>query len=202
MQPSRALPVDASYRLLAVTDPIMENIRHQKNVDVQSAQASLDCLNTWSSSLPSCLRTASQENSTDVSHRDQLVGNLHVACAYYFAVILVTRPFLVHFLLGKDQEVHKMSSLNAAQPPDSVDVDINPEIELLAKTCEDAAVFLVHDCQDVMEKDLLLDNMTFLQCVEASPTPLTAVEAKFADLLQSICSRCCVDHRTYISLWK
>ncbi len=142
MHPSRALPVEASYQLLTVTDPIMENICHQKNVDVKFARASLDCLSTWSSSLPDCLRTVSQDNGTDISRQDQVFGNLHVACAYYFSVILVTRPFLVHFLLGKDQQGYKMSSSNPVQAPGSVDVDINPEIELLAKTCEDAAVFL------------------------------------------------------------
>src|SRR5690242_12602420 len=101
MQPSRSLPVEVSYRLLRITDTIMENIRHQKNADSTSARICLDHLKPWSSSLPSCLRTASQENSTDVSYRDQVIGNLHVACAYYFSVILITRPFLVHFLLRK-----------------------------------------------------------------------------------------------------
>ncbi|GAT30094.1 hypothetical protein RIB2604_03300660 [Aspergillus luchuensis] len=84
---------------------IVDTLSNGGLLDVPTAEGLLSQLRKWSSSLPASLR-----QFRSVSHgppflepaaRQRLVGSIHVSCLYYFAVILVTRPYLIAYLVSR-----------------------------------------------------------------------------------------------------
>ena len=63
-------------------------------------------LQKWSKALPEELRKWTEASPTNsaLADREHYTGATHVACVYYFAVILTTRRFLTTFLLPKVRE--------------------------------------------------------------------------------------------------
>lgn len=136
----------------------------QNNGDFASAKACFDRLTAWSSMLPRFLRAATSEQPAPViSHQELTLGNLHVACSYYFAVVLVTRPFLVCHCLSKQSQREAAFRSESGNDPSSATATVNADIAMLAKSCEDAAVFMASACHDALEEETMLDNMCLIQ---------------------------------------
>ncbi len=84
---------------------------------------------------------------------------MHVSCVYYFAVILITRPFLI---------AHHLSSLRgkaANQANDGGDGrDVRAEkIARLAQVCVSSAMYMADMCQQVKASGYAFGNLCLVK---------------------------------------
>lgn len=156
-------PIDpglvASYHLSFILDEIISRLYSGKGASAETADMLLRKLNSWSEHLPRCLRTAISEQTDQNAIQRHTVGNMHVACSYHFAVILVTRPFLISALSVKLARLQQ--SLSAVGHGEALEED--PAHSRLAAACIDSAVYMLQTCMEVQQSGLLLRNMCILK---------------------------------------
>lgn len=146
----------ASYRMSLILDDIISRVYNEKSASAEAAESFLGSLNQWKDGLPPSLLSPPQDDGP-LAH-EHVVGSLHVACSYHFAVIAVTRPFLVSVLslrlarLGQD-----VSEGMPAIPPEE------PAHTNLAAACVDSATYMMQTCLEVHHSQLLLGNMCILK---------------------------------------
>lgn len=114
----------------------------------------------WSEALPKRLRQRphkGRETGFGSNNREVMIGNVHVACAYYFGVILVTRQFLVQHIIpqlrgnGKGQTFHQGSH------------EDHSRVIQLSSVCIDAATYMAQMCCDAAEAGVFWGNMCILK---------------------------------------
>lgn len=150
----------ASYQLSLILNEIVSRLYGDKAASIEVAEALLSRLNRWSEHLPTSLRTqAEDENPNEAQER--VIGNLHVACSYHFAVILLTRPFLISTLSIRLARLHQ--SLSVTGTGDIPEEE--PAHSRLAAACIDSAVYMLQTCLEVHQSELLLRNMCILKYV-------------------------------------
>ena len=88
-----------SYRIIFIIDEVAKQLHGEKVVSREAAQIVLQKLKQWSDELPNNLTTP----SILASHQAQehTLCSLNIACFYYFAVMLITRPFLISTLTAR-----------------------------------------------------------------------------------------------------
>jgi hypothetical protein len=84
---------------------------------------------------------------------------MHVACSYHFAVILVTRPFLISTLSVRLARLHQAFSSDGA----SETLEEDPAHSRLAAACIDSAVYMLQTCKEIHQSELLLRQMCLLK---------------------------------------
>ncbi|PSK53781.1 hypothetical protein B9Z65_7587 [Elsinoe australis] len=144
----------AQYSLVKIIDEIIDKVYGQKGVSPATAEALLSQLRKWSDSLPDGLQT--QGVSASPQHPVQALSSLHLACTYYFAVTLTTRPFLISTLTAR------MARLSNGVP-NGYAVQEHPVHAELASVCVDSAVWMIRACLDASRSDLLLANMCLMK---------------------------------------
>ncbi|CDM37991.1 transcriptional regulator family: Fungal Specific TF [Penicillium roqueforti] len=149
----------ASYQLSLILDKIINCLYSDKAASAQQADLLLCKLNGWGEYLPSSLRTSSLGHQDQSTFQEHTIGNMHVACSYHFAVILVTRPFLVSALSVRLARLHQ--SLSTGDPSEVPEED--PAHSRLAAACIDSAVYMLQTCLEVHKSGLLLRNMCILK---------------------------------------
>ncbi|CAI7595322.1 unnamed protein product [Penicillium viridicatum] len=149
----------ASYQLSLILDEIINCIYSEKAASAQQADLLLCKLNGWCEYLPPSLRTSSLGHKDQSTFRKHTIGNMHVACSYHFAVILVTRPFLVSALSVRLARLHQ--SLSTGDPIEVPEED--PAHSRFAAACIDSAVYMLQTCLEVHRSGLLLRNMCILK---------------------------------------
>lgn len=149
----------ASYHLTLIIDEIVCRLYSEKAASTENADQLLTKLNRWSDGLPDTLRTSSVAVEDPDVARERIIGNMHVACAYHFAVILVTRPFLISVLSVRLARMHR--TLGSALPGEPLEED--PAHTRLATACIDSAVYMIQTCREVQQSGLLLQNMCILK---------------------------------------
>lgn len=146
----------ASYRMALILDDIISRVYNEKSASSEAAESFLEKLNQWKDSLSDSLLSPPRDESP-LAH-EQVICSLHVACSYHFAVIAVTRPFLVSVLslrlarLAQDA-AEGMSPI----PPEE------PAHTKLAAACVDSAMYMMQTCLEVHHSRLLLGNMCILK---------------------------------------
>jgi hypothetical protein len=157
------LALRANYDLCFHLEQISQVITKRSSLDIDTAEEYLQNLREWARSLPEVLREAiAREPGQRVrdAHRRRTIGNVHVACGYYFGVLLLTRPFLVANVCGRLQRArHGRSTSASTGINDSGDLKVDD----LSQTCLGAAVYLTQMCQDAASIDLLLGGESILQ---------------------------------------
>ncbi|KAJ5128106.1 hypothetical protein N7448_008885 [Penicillium atrosanguineum] len=147
----------ASYQLSLVLEEIISCLYSEKAASIEKADSLLAKLNRWSDHLPESIRTSS-ENEEPSMAQERIIGNMHVACSYHFAVILVTRPFLISTLSVRLARLHQTLSGVAIDAPEE-----DPAHSRLAAACTDSAVYMLQTCMEVHQSELLLRNMGILK---------------------------------------
>lgn len=161
----RSLALNAHFDLSLLMEPISQKLTRQAALDLEAAESHLQKLRSWATRLPEPLRQSISKAKRDVSarvHQENNIGNIHVACAYYFSVILVTR----HFLIATLTPQLRQSDPSATRPVRDISLSASREPDKeseLAKVCVEAAAFLIQMCTEASEKEILLDNMCILQ---------------------------------------
>jgi hypothetical protein len=150
------LAVNANFGLCTIIESILRSINQQPNLDVVSTQGLLRQLNQWSNDLPPETRLCSLGITILSADHEKALGNIHVACMYYFTVMLLTRPFLIRYLMSR---LPNMSE----QREEAINLGISPEFSKLAYVCIDAAMFTANICHNALTAGLFLDNMCILK---------------------------------------
>ena len=172
----RMLSLTANYDLCSTIEVISRTLtRTDCALDEPTVENYLKELQDWSRALPGKLRQSIQRESRggvpEWKHREETIGNVHVACGYYFAVILLTRPFLVATVVPKVQRLHGQLSGSRPSSPQGSDPRADTQRKRgnrqktneFSQTCVGAAAILVQLCHDAASCDMLLDNMSILQ---------------------------------------
>jgi hypothetical protein len=152
--------VDATYRLLVMLDLIEESIYRQHVTSVSSANHLLETLKTWSNEVQ---REPLMHVSASESDQHTVLGNMHVSCSYYYAVILITRPYFMHHLMIDLITQSKLKTDGLSEPIELDSGPTDPGISELAQTCEDAAIFMLSGCNEILQAGMLLHNMCLTQ---------------------------------------
>ncbi|KAF5240693.1 hypothetical protein FAUST_4219 [Fusarium austroamericanum] len=145
----------------ALLDDVCRVLNRAQFIDTSSAQSLLGHLRNWCHELPSPLRLFKCTDSSGLSIHDErtMIGGLHVSSMYYFAVILITRPFLTRTLMAN------LRRHAGAQVP-----TIDSAHVVLAEVCTTAAVHmgqLCHDLISMMQKwELSLDQLSLFKAWE------------------------------------
>lgn len=133
----------ASYKILTIINESLDTLYGRKVASTTMVEQFLSRIEDWSQDLPSFLRNPLTSKKSSPS-RKAATDSIHVACLYYFAITLVTRPVLISRLTSRP---------GAATPSSSP----------LASACLDAAVYLVQTCSDAHKTGLLLGNMCIMK---------------------------------------
>jgi hypothetical protein len=127
--------------------------------DTPSTENFLQRLQQWSKTLPQELRRNTETvvvPSTATIDRELVVAGTHVACTYYFAVILATRRFLTLYLL--DQLKQRSSKGVTASMSHSDD-----KTSSLAFVCLNAAISISKVVHSAIISEVVLNNMCLIK---------------------------------------
>jgi len=130
---------NATLIAASILDDICLSLNGPEMIDAQTTHKLLARLRTWSQSLPLELRNVKCRNTTSLSQSEALLifGNVHVSSVYYFATILVTRPFLVRHLMSG---IRLRAGQTTRVPSESAD-------RALAQVCTASAVYMGQLCR-------------------------------------------------------
>ncbi|KAI5363670.1 hypothetical protein Slin15195_G093230 [Septoria linicola] len=126
------------------------------NMDFQTADAFLQRLRKWNDSVPVELRHFASLKDTTLgpADRELFIGATHVACSYYFTIILVTRPFLIS---------HLISQIRRRRRPSLDRADQFSAVSDLAQACLDSAVYMAKTGYMSINSTILSNNMCLLK---------------------------------------
>lgn len=138
-----------------------QQIGNGTNIDSATAEAFLSRLRKWNETLPAELRHFASMKDTTLgpADRELFIGATHVACTYYFTIILVTRPFLISHLVSqlRRRRLHdRRSSTERAEPSHVSD---------LAQACLDSAMYMAKTGWMAISSQILSNNMCLLKYV-------------------------------------
>lgn len=155
----RDVALNASFGACSLLAEISQSLESESVLEQSAAERFLQRFHDWSSRLPSDIRqfTVADGSPLTLLEQEQIIGSIHVSCIYYFAVMLVTRPFLIS---------HLMSRLPGAttQPSEALPTSTDqPEAVNLAQACVDSAVLMAQTCADALRKGILLNNMCIMK---------------------------------------
>ncbi|KAG9520784.1 hypothetical protein KCV07_g4155, partial [Aureobasidium melanogenum] len=153
-----SLAFEAVHDECAMIGDMVNNLTQNGDLDVTSAESFLQRLSEWNRGLPPQLRRFEcNDSALSPQDRELAIGRIHVACVYYFAVMLATRPFLIRHSMAK---LHKKTGLQNSKG----DTETTGSQEArLAEVCVDSAIFMGKMTHEALRADLLLCNMCMLK---------------------------------------
>ena len=151
----REISLQATFDLCPFLDELERKESHQ---DTSSTESLLQRLQQWSKALPPQLRSSTDISSpgTVPADRELYVGGMHVACIYYFSVILATRRFFTRLNLDRIQEHARYGTAPSTSKLDDSAIS-------LAHVCTSAAISLARVGYNAMITQQMLNNMCLLQ---------------------------------------
>ncbi|KAB8239694.1 uncharacterized protein BDW43DRAFT_258899 [Aspergillus alliaceus] len=158
----RTLAINAAYEASSVLEAIVQRLAEGEKFDTNSADHFLQIWHEWSQALPDKLRLRPRKESEpgfNSKHREDMIGNIHVACMYYFGVILVTRQSLIQHIMPqiRGKQLKKRPSRQ-----DNGEEGTEKAAEL-SSVCTDAATYMAQMCCDAAEAGILWGNMCILK---------------------------------------
>ncbi|KKK26343.1 hypothetical protein ARAM_004262 [Aspergillus rambellii] len=151
----------ASYYMSRILDDIVVRVYHEKAASTEVAESLLEKLKQWSNDLPEYLLSSPSTDPESLAAQEHIIGSLHVACTYHFAVIIVTRPFLISVLGVRLARLHQDSP--GIIPEETFLED--PTHTRLANACVESALYMIQTCLEVHQSRLLLGNMCILKAL-------------------------------------
>jgi hypothetical protein len=155
---AQATALEASFDVCPFTDELEQKLYTQ---DLGSTEKFLYRLRKWSKALPQELRQSPElPDPYPVSdNREWYIGGVHVACLYYFSVILATRRFLTNSLLDAIRD----QSPSGETTPVRGQVGRSPE---MAEVCLNAAKNLAEVAYNAMVAQQLMRNMCLIKSAD------------------------------------
>lgn len=161
----RSLALRASYKSTAILESIIQSSNDEQGLSNASAEKYLQMLLEWSQALPPQLRRqprSSIQLPVEPSRREEMMGNIHIACTYYFGVILATRQCLISHMIWHLRAKHRISAGHSGLPVMDPAGGQDNSSEL-TKACTDAATYIAQMCWEASEGGVLLRNMCVLK---------------------------------------
>ncbi|KAH9209786.1 hypothetical protein DL95DRAFT_343897 [Leptodontidium sp. 2 PMI_412] len=148
---------NANFEICSIIEEVLQYISQQSTLDSESTQGLLQKLSTWSATnLSPEMRICSVGTSIGSSEHEKVLGNIHTACLYYFTVMLLTRPFLIRYLMSR-LSTKSNSGMNIGSNSEPANLSD------LAQVSIDVAVYMAQTCQNAMSAGLIIDNMCILK---------------------------------------
>lgn len=158
----RSLALIASYKSTAILESIIRSSNDEGGLSNASAEKYLQMLLDWSQALPPQLRRQpSSSIQLPPSSRAETIGNIHIACTYYFGVILATRHCLILHMIRHLRAEHRISARHVSRPV--LDTAEGRNLAELTKACTDAATYMAQMCWEASEGGVLLRNLCVLK---------------------------------------
>lgn len=148
----------ASRAVFTISSHIIEleqQIGNGTVVNPATAEKFLKRLRHWNTTIPSELRhfAGIKEKTLGPPDREMFIGATHVACTYYFTIILVTRPFLISHLISQIRR-RRRPSVERPEPSHVSD---------LAQACLDSAMYMAKTGFMAINSMILSNNMCLLK---------------------------------------
>lgn len=160
----RSLALTASYKSTAILESIVRSSNDEEGLSNISAEKYLQMLLEWSQTLPPQLRRQSItciQLPVISSNRGEIIGNIHIACTYYFGVILATRQCLISYMVRHIRAKRRSSGRHSSRS--IIDSQGGQSDAELTKACTDAATYMAQMCWEASEGGVLLGNMCILK---------------------------------------
>lgn len=144
----------AGFRLCDIAETILVEVYERRNLWIAFATANSQRLREWAQGLPDILIL--DQHETEFESRllaDQICLN-HLTCAYYWTIMLLTRPFLEHAAMARAP-----ATLLTKESEIFVDACIHSAIR-----CIDATAKLLH-FSNLPKKLYLINNTTLVSAL-------------------------------------
>lgn len=159
----------AMAKACILLEEIVDTLGKSNNIlHVPTAEGVLERLRQWSRGLPQNVRRFSYPPETNrhlnPENRRVLLGSIHISCVYYFAVILITRPFLVAYLMSRLRG--KAPDHLISDPDEASDINIkNNKVSRLAQVCVSSAIAMVEMCVKAKALNFTFGNLCIIEYV-------------------------------------
>jgi hypothetical protein len=152
-----AAAVKASFEVCSIIAELTPLLGAESSMDLPTAEKFLTRLRDWSAALPASMRhfNRSSDEPLTLVEQERTIGNIHVSCIYYFAVMLVTRPFLITHLMAQLSNTTELTQAKESSTED--------ELSELAQACIDAAMLTANMCYNALQVGVLLKQMPLLK---------------------------------------
>lgn len=157
----------AMVKACLLLEGIVDTLGKSSNIlHVPTAESLLQRLRQWSRELPQSIRQFKKFASNDYclkpADRQALLGSIHVSSVYYFAVILITRPFLVAYLTSRLRG--KAPDHLISDPDQASDTNLkNNKVSRLAQVCVSSAITMVDMCIKAKASNFTFGNLCLLE---------------------------------------
>lgn len=151
------LALSESIRVFLIVEKIGTKVYKHKTISVQVAESIASQLREWSSNLPRELRESSTtQGSSGIESQGLVLAKANVAFGYYYAMMLLMRPFLIFHLKSR------LDPESAAASGQSNVLSSALNSEKSADACIDSAVYMLDLMHKLLRSQMLFKNMTIM----------------------------------------
>jgi hypothetical protein len=148
-------------------EEIVDAMAKNNNVlHIPTAQSLLHQLPRWTQTLPLNIQQRWNAFQLDRNLKDadrqSVMGILHISSVYYFTAILITRPFIVAYLLSRLRGKAPDHLINV--PDQASDINLkNSEVSRLGLVCVGSAIYLVDTCMTARNFGFQFKNFCLIE---------------------------------------
>lgn len=145
-------------------EEIVRSLRGGPMLHIPTAERLLKRLREWTQGLSEPVRqfTFGQTTTFDSADRQTIVGHSHLSCVYYFAVLLITRPFLIAYLLSRLRGRAPDHLID--NPDEATDMTIkNSKVSKMAQVCVRSATCMIESLLKVKSAGFTFGNLCLLK---------------------------------------
>jgi len=155
----RELTLNASFRVCTIIADITRRLDDDGSIGLSIAEEFLKRLQEWSVSLPDDMRQFKKpvDQPLTLLEQEQMIGNIHVSCVYYFAVMLATRPFLISHLM------HQLTGNAGDGSIATATLEMQGDVVDVAQACIDSAILMANMCYEAVQSGILLKQMCIMK---------------------------------------
>lgn len=142
----------------ALLDATVQKLSRGRKMDVSTAEGILEQLRRWSQNLSPQLRqfAFTDASSLTSADRQRLIANVHVSCVYYFAVMVLTRQFLITHMMGRLRR-------RTPQKPGTVLSEEAEKVSSLAEVCVSSASYIADICRKMQVGGFAFGNLCYVK---------------------------------------
>ena len=149
--------LDASFELSTMIEAFTAHAKSDANGGLSAAGVMLQRIRKRMNSFPTGYRSIKVSDLATL-RPDELagmIGNVHLACIYYHAVMLICRPYFMASLVARmrTEDVRNLTSKSK----------LPSEADRMAEACIDAAIFMATMAKGALNAGILLANMVVLK---------------------------------------
>jgi len=152
------LAVTEAVRAFSILERTVSEIYTKNTASLAHLESLARELQAATSSIPPELRTVTAAESPEQRH---VIRNAHVACSYYFSMMILTRPFLISCI---QQKCGRAGDKSRADVPltEGEDSPLSPEITQGALASIDSAIHVTQLIHELLTTHMLFNNMVLI----------------------------------------